>query len=110
MKIDNPKELKLKLGANIFDITFSLKLPKEKLRDKVVPVSFGTAHSVLVIHIHICGVTKKNSSFTYHEHFSMNKLREEVAMADALKKKKEQEEGPKAAFGYGGKFGVQSDR
>lgn len=45
-----------------------------------------------------------------NEHFSMNKLREEVAMADAMKKKKELEEGPKAAFGYGGKFGVQSDR
>lgn len=40
----------------------------------------------------------------------MNQLREEVAQADALKKKKELDEGPKAAYGYGGKFGVQSDR
>ncbi len=40
----------------------------------------------------------------------MNELREEVARADALKKKKQLEEGPKAAFGYGGKFGVQKDR
>lgn len=40
----------------------------------------------------------------------MNQLREEVALADALKKKKELEEGPKAAFGYGGKFGVEADR
>lgn len=40
----------------------------------------------------------------------MNKLREEVAEADASQKQKQMEEGPKAAFGYGGKFGVQTDR
>lgn len=37
----------------------------------------------------------------------MNQLREEVALADELKKKKEVNE---AAYGYGGKFGVQEDR
>lgn len=42
--------------------------------------------------------------------YSMIKLRDEVAQADALKKKKDNEHGPKAAYGYGGKFGVQSDR
>jgi hypothetical protein len=41
---------------------------------------------------------------------SMNKLREETAEADAILKQKQFEEGPKAAFGYGGKFGVQRDR
>lgn len=40
----------------------------------------------------------------------MNQLREEVTKAHEIQKKKEMEEGPKAAFGYGGKFGVQSDR
>lgn len=40
----------------------------------------------------------------------MSKLREEVTEADALIKKKALEEGPKASYGYGGKFGVQSDR
>lgn len=40
----------------------------------------------------------------------MIKLRDEVAQADAQKKKKDNENGPKAAYGYGGKFGVQSDR
>lgn len=42
--------------------------------------------------------------------FSMTKLREEVELADAARKKKEHEDGPKAAYGYGGKFGVQADR
>lgn len=41
--------------------------------------------------------------------YSMNKLREEVAQADASRKKKELENS-KAGFGYGGKFGVESDR
>ncbi|XP_063233775.1 src substrate cortactin isoform X2 [Bacillus rossius redtenbacheri] len=40
----------------------------------------------------------------------MNALREETTKADAQLKKKQLEEGPKAAFGYGGKFGVQADR
>lgn len=39
----------------------------------------------------------------------MNKLREEVAASDAIQKKKQLEEG-KAAFGYGGKFGIEKDR
>lgn len=40
----------------------------------------------------------------------MKKLREEVAESDAIQKQKQMEEGPKAAYGYGGKFGVQTDR
>lgn len=40
----------------------------------------------------------------------MGQLREEVTKAHEIQKQKELEEGPKAAFGYGGKFGVQSDR
>lgn len=40
----------------------------------------------------------------------MAKLRRETEEADALKKKKELIEGPNAAFGYGGKFGVEKDR
>lgn len=40
----------------------------------------------------------------------MKKLREEAIASDAVIKKKQLEDGPNAAFGYGGKFGVQSDR
>ncbi|XP_049952753.1 src substrate cortactin [Schistocerca serialis cubense] len=40
----------------------------------------------------------------------MKKLREETAEADAVLKQRQLEDGPKAAFGYGGKFGVQKDR
>jgi cortactin len=40
----------------------------------------------------------------------MQKLREETALSDAQIKQKQLNEGPKAAFGYGGKFGVQEDR
>lgn len=40
----------------------------------------------------------------------MSQLREEVTKAHEVLKKKEMEEGPQAAFGYGGKFGVQFDR
>jgi hypothetical protein len=40
----------------------------------------------------------------------MNKLRAETAEADAVLKQKQLDEGPQAAFGYGGKFGVQTDR
>ncbi|XP_066908922.1 src substrate cortactin isoform X3 [Halyomorpha halys] len=39
----------------------------------------------------------------------MNKLREEVAAADAIQKQKQLKEG-KAAFGYGGRFGIEKDR
>jgi hypothetical protein len=41
---------------------------------------------------------------------SMNKLRAETAEADAVLKQKQLEEGPQAAVGYGGKFGLQADR
>lgn len=41
---------------------------------------------------------------------SMKKYREEVISCDAETKKKELESGPKASYGYGGKFGVQKDR
>uniref|UniRef100_A0A2S2PRQ1 Hematopoietic lineage cell-specific protein n=1 Tax=Schizaphis graminum TaxID=13262 RepID=A0A2S2PRQ1_SCHGA len=44
------------------------------------------------------------------DHVDMSQLREEVTKAHEVQKKKEMEEGPQAAFGYGGKFGVQSDR
>ncbi|XP_023232337.1 src substrate cortactin-like [Centruroides sculpturatus] len=40
----------------------------------------------------------------------IRQLRDEVAHDDAEVKKKEMESGPKASFGYGGKFGVQKDR
>nr|CAD7396155.1 unnamed protein product [Timema poppensis] len=40
----------------------------------------------------------------------MNALREETAKSDKAMKKKQHDEGPKAEFGYGGKFGVQTDR
>ncbi|XP_063701165.1 hematopoietic lineage cell-specific protein [Culicoides brevitarsis] len=41
---------------------------------------------------------------------NMDQLREETEKADADKKKREYEQGPKASLGYGGKFGVQKDR
>ncbi|CAK1545756.1 unnamed protein product [Leptosia nina] len=44
------------------------------------------------------------------EAIDMAKLREEVLEADKQAKKKEYEHGPKPSFGYGGKFGVQTDR
>ncbi|XP_018328164.1 src substrate protein p85 [Agrilus planipennis] len=40
----------------------------------------------------------------------MEKLREEIKEEDALMKKKMLEEGPNASYGYGGKYGVQTDR
>lgn len=40
----------------------------------------------------------------------MNRLREEVAESDAFQKKKQLQEGPNSAYGYGGKFGIQKDR
>lgn len=40
----------------------------------------------------------------------MAKLIEETEKADADKKKRDYDEGPKASTGYGGKFGVQKDR
>lgn len=41
---------------------------------------------------------------------NMAQLREETEKADADKKKRDYDEGPKASLGYGGKFGVQKDR
>lgn len=43
-------------------------------------------------------------------HIDMKQLREEVAMSDAFYKQKLLEEGSKASFGYGGKFGIEKDR
>ncbi|XP_046397667.1 src substrate cortactin [Ischnura elegans] len=40
----------------------------------------------------------------------MNKLRQETTESDAMKRKKQLEEDPGGAFGYGGKFGIQKDR
>ena len=40
----------------------------------------------------------------------MKQFREDTINADAEIKKKMLDEGPKASYGYGGKFGVQDDR
>lgn len=40
----------------------------------------------------------------------MKKLIEETTVEDAKTKEKMLADGPKAAYGYGGKFGVQQDR
>lgn len=40
----------------------------------------------------------------------MNKLREETARGNELAKQKQKSEQPDAAYGYGGKFGVEKDR
>lgn len=40
----------------------------------------------------------------------MKQYREDTINADAEFKRQEQEQGPKASYGYGGKFGVQADR
>lgn len=66
--------------------------------------------SKLIIHFYTGRYNNKPiaSSLKMYKIFSsMNQLREEVAAADELKKKKEVNE---AAYGYGGKFGVQEDR
>ena len=47
---------------------------------------------------------------THFSLFSIHKLREEVHKDDTTLKKKELESGPKASYGYGGKFGVEKDR
>uniref|UniRef100_A0A8C4X3X3 Hematopoietic cell-specific Lyn substrate 1 n=1 Tax=Erpetoichthys calabaricus TaxID=27687 RepID=A0A8C4X3X3_ERPCA len=44
------------------------------------------------------------------EHFSVHQLRESVSKEHESLKKKELDEGPKASYGYGGKFGVEKDR
>ncbi|XP_071445060.1 src substrate cortactin-like isoform X2 [Hetaerina americana] len=40
----------------------------------------------------------------------MDKLRQETTESDALKRKKQLEEDPGGAYGYGGKYGIQKDR
>lgn len=45
-----------------------------------------------------------------HVSHSVHELRENVAKDHGSLKKKEMEEGSKASYGYGGKFGVQKDR
>lgn len=40
----------------------------------------------------------------------MDKLRKETEEADSLRKKKQLEEDPQSKYGYGGKFGIESDR
>ncbi|XP_066561652.1 src substrate protein p85-like isoform X2 [Amia ocellicauda] len=44
------------------------------------------------------------------EHFSVAELRSRVSQEHEVVKQKELEEGPRAAYGYGGKFGVEKDR
>ncbi|KAK6631771.1 hypothetical protein RUM43_013835 [Polyplax serrata] len=40
----------------------------------------------------------------------MNKLREETTKAYELQKQRQKEDAPNAAYGYGGKFGIEKDR
>ena len=42
--------------------------------------------------------------------FSVAELRQKVSQEHAGVKRKELEQGPKASYGYGGKFGVEKDR
>ncbi|XP_029472004.1 hematopoietic lineage cell-specific protein-like isoform X2 [Rhinatrema bivittatum] len=44
------------------------------------------------------------------EHFNIHQLRDRVHQEHAAIKKKELSEGPKASYGYGGKFGTERDR
>ncbi|XDV25183.1 hypothetical protein PO909_029143 [Leuciscus waleckii] len=44
------------------------------------------------------------------EHISIADLRENVSREHEVVKKKEMDQGPKASYGYGGKFGVEKDR
>ncbi|XP_052410679.1 src substrate cortactin isoform X1 [Carassius gibelio] len=44
------------------------------------------------------------------EHISIADLRQNVSREHEVVKKKELEQGPKASYGYGGKFGVEKDR
>ncbi|KAJ8007098.1 hypothetical protein DPEC_G00114040 [Dallia pectoralis] len=44
------------------------------------------------------------------EHISVADLRQMVSQEHEVLKKKERAEGPKASYGYGGKFGVENDR
>uniref|UniRef100_A0AAY4DSN1 SH3 domain-containing protein n=1 Tax=Denticeps clupeoides TaxID=299321 RepID=A0AAY4DSN1_9TELE len=44
------------------------------------------------------------------EHISVAELRQKVSHEHEVVKKKELQQGPKASYGYGGKFGVETDR
>uniref|UniRef100_A0A672K2M3 Hematopoietic lineage cell-specific protein-like n=1 Tax=Sinocyclocheilus grahami TaxID=75366 RepID=A0A672K2M3_SINGR len=44
------------------------------------------------------------------EHISIADLRQNVSREHEVVKKKELDQGPKASYGYGGKFGVEKDR
>uniref|UniRef100_A0A9J7ZFD7 Hematopoietic cell-specific Lyn substrate 1 n=2 Tax=Cyprinus carpio TaxID=7962 RepID=A0A9J7ZFD7_CYPCA len=44
------------------------------------------------------------------EHISIADLRQKVSREHEVVKKKELDQGPKASYGYGGKFGVEKDR
>ncbi|XP_048013018.1 src substrate protein p85-like isoform X5 [Megalobrama amblycephala] len=44
------------------------------------------------------------------EHISIAELRQNVSREHEVVKKKEMDQGPKASYGYGGKFGVEKDR
>uniref|UniRef100_A0A671L7R2 Src substrate cortactin-like n=1 Tax=Sinocyclocheilus anshuiensis TaxID=1608454 RepID=A0A671L7R2_9TELE len=44
------------------------------------------------------------------EHISIAELRQNVSREHEVVKKKELDQGPKASYGYGGKFGVEKDR
>ncbi|XP_042566055.1 src substrate protein p85-like isoform X2 [Clupea harengus] len=44
------------------------------------------------------------------EHISVAELRQKVSQEHAGVKRRELEQGPKASYGYGGKFGVENDR
>ncbi|KHJ80106.1 repeat in HS1/Cortactin [Oesophagostomum dentatum] len=46
----------------------------------------------------------------HQEHFSVEKLRQEALVADKIQQEKKLEQMPKASEGYGGKFGVMTDR
>lgn len=46
----------------------------------------------------------------HQESLNLSQLRQEVSHDDKNVKQKQMEDGPKASYGYGGKFGVQKDR
>ncbi|KJH49966.1 repeat in HS1/Cortactin [Dictyocaulus viviparus] len=46
----------------------------------------------------------------HQEHFNMEKLRQEALSAEKIQQEKKLSEMPKASEGYGGKFGVMTDR
>lgn len=46
----------------------------------------------------------------HQEHFNMEKLRQEALIAEKIQQEKKLDQMPKASEGYGGKFGVMTDR